>query len=299
MLTKFKSTQKEEAVDYYNENGYVIIEKLLPKKEINNFLSHYNSFKNKKYYIFRSQDTNRPELLKVNEYNFIEHSLLDPKDLPFTDGFAEACEKCITDSHVSEMLSAISGKQKHTIWQSMFFDRSTGTVEHQDHYYLDTKEDGKLVAAWFAMEDIHEEAGCFFVCPKSHKSKILSRDLKHEEFVYATKEMISEGGYEKKLCNLKEGDVLFWHPLLIHGAFKNDNPKHSRKSFTAHYIPEGNTRHDDRQIETISSKFNPDILVWKNTEFKKKIEHIKRLGRYTLNKLTKSKVKMEMKGEKY
>ena len=36
----------------------------------------------------------------------------------------------------------------------MFFDRSTGTVEHQDSWYLDTDPPGNLVGVWYALEDI-------------------------------------------------------------------------------------------------------------------------------------------------
>ena len=39
--------------------------------------------------------------------------------------------------------------------------------------------------------------------------------------------------------SLKKGDVLFWHPYLIHGSYNQTNSKFSRKSITAHYHPIG------------------------------------------------------------
>jgi len=36
---------------------------------------------------------------------------------------------------------------------------------------------------------------------------------------------------------LKKGDVLFWNSRTVHGSLETKNPKYSRKSLTAHYLP--------------------------------------------------------------
>ena len=127
----------------------------------------------------------------------------------------------------------------------MFFDKSTGTVPHQDYYYLDTDPPGHLVAGWFALEDIQEDAGAFFVVPKSHMGPLIKRKTNipqfsdHEEYVTKVQKLITEQNYEPKPMLLEKGSVLFWHPFLVHGAFQNANPNHSIKSFTAHFLPFG------------------------------------------------------------
>ena len=124
----------------------------------------------------------------------------------------------------------------------MFFDKSTGTVEHQDHYYLDSDPAGKMAGTWYSLEDIHEDAGCFFVLPGSHKGKVIERNnganfSDHDTFVTEINHLINEGKYEYKSFPLSKNDVLFWHPYTIHGAYNNRNPSFSRKSLTAHYYP--------------------------------------------------------------
>lgn len=300
MLTKFRANQTEDIKKYYTENGYVIIEKLIPDTKVNQVMNCYEKFKKQKRYLFRSQDTNRPELLQINSEGLIEHSILDPKDLAFSSGFSSAVEEYITDEGVGDMLTVLSEKQKHIIWQSMFFDKSTGTVAHQDHYYLDTLPDGNLIAAWYALEDIHSDAGPFYVYPKSHLDATLSRELTHEEFVKETQRLISKNQYQLLECPLNKGDVLFWHPCTIHGALNNKDKKYSRKSLTAHFIPEGFQRHDKEVLpETMPSRYNNDILAWAKGKHNDKIEYAKRYVRFFMNKFRNKDVIMEMKSEKY
>ena len=40
---------------------------------------------------------------------------------------------------------------------------------HQDTYYLDSEQVGKMTAAWLALEEIKADAGRFFICPETHK----------------------------------------------------------------------------------------------------------------------------------
>ena len=47
------------------------------------------------------------------------------------------------------------------MWQNMFFDKSVGTVDHFDSWYLDTDPPGSLIGAWFALEDIDGKGGTF------------------------------------------------------------------------------------------------------------------------------------------
>ena len=48
----------------------------------------------------------------------------------------------------------------------MLFDKSTGTIDHADTWYLDTKPRGKMIAAWIALEDIKNQLEDFLYIPK-------------------------------------------------------------------------------------------------------------------------------------
>lgn len=269
MSQAFLSSEHQQIKDYYEENGYVVIKNAISLDKIIDFINKYESFKISKNYYFRSQDTNRAEKLTINEKGFIERSILNPLELVYQKDFCRSSSNIICADSVSQILRTLTGKQKHTIWQTMFFDKSTGTVAHQDHYYLDSDPPGNLVACWYALEDIQEDAGAFFVVPKSHKGSVIPRKTDvplfsdHEEYAKNIQKLISEQSYPIQPMLLEKGSVLFWHPYLIHGAFQNANPNYSRKSFTAHFLPEGYSRLGISRVKPTISSTNPDILFWK------------------------------------
>jgi phytanoyl-CoA hydroxylase len=168
--------------------------------------------------------------------------------------------------HVSETLMRISGQPSFISWQDMLFDRSVGTIDHQDSWYLDTRPHGHLVAGWFALEDIHPSSGPFFVYPGSHLlPRVSETDFPvHEDFLAEIKKMVAGSGLEKKSALLKKGDVLFWHPNLVHGADTVQDERYSRKSLTSHYYPVGYLRKDSKtladDLQMIKRTDNPVIF---------------------------------------
>ena len=144
----------------------------------------------------------------------------------------------------------ISGVSHYISWQDMLFDRSVGTVDHQDSWYLDTMPYGRLIAGWFALEDIHLDSGPFFVYPFSHLLPRISETEypKHKDFLAAIKRLRDKSDLKKKSMLLGKGSVLFWHPNLIHGADLVGDERHSRKSLTSHYFPVGCLRKDSTDL---------------------------------------------------
>lgn len=285
----------------YAEQGYVIIPNLISEEKINSFLEGYERLKKKKFYIIRAQDTNRPEKLEVNKYGFIEHSIWNPHYHVMAKGFSEGVYNIITDKGISDVLEAISGESKHTIWQSMFFDRSTGTVAHQDHYYLDTDPAGGVIGIWVALEDIDDDCGPFYVYPTTHLGVIANREVDHNEgYVGAIADALAHKEYTKVDCKVKKGDVVFWHSCTIHGSNENKDPKRSRKSITGHYFPSsfqklGTMAHGFIQKDATMPTINPAIEEWKKTKLEKNIRHLRYGVRYLLNSINKKQVKVEMK----
>lgn len=57
----------------------------------------------------------------------------------------------------------------------------------------------------------------------------------HDEFIKNMVEATQISNLTKKKMLLSKGDLLLWHPYLIHGAFSCENEAQSRKSFTSHF----------------------------------------------------------------
>ena len=120
------------------------------------------------------------------------------------------------------------------MWQNMFFDKSVGTVDHFDSWYLDTIL-LKPYRFWFALEDI-DGKGVLPYLSSFHKIDFSEcYNYNHDEFIKFSSDKAKK--YNKFELKIRKGDVLFWHPNLIHGSSLQNKDGYSRKSLTAHYFP--------------------------------------------------------------
>ncbi len=247
--------------EYYQNNGYVVLRGVIEHSIIDAFMAEYERIKRSHMFIYHSQSTHRVIRPELNEHGFVRESMLDPSRLNLFSGFSRAIQQCIYHAAVSDALTALDGQERHVSWQDMFFDLSTGTIEHTDTWYLDTDPPGSLVGAWFALETIDKRAGVFFVMPGSHRSPQLDRGhyTLHEDFRKATLKFVDEHGFRPKGMAIDKGDVILWHPFLVHGAFSNEDARFSRKSFTSHYFPYGAKRRAMAATE-LEPTFNPRLF---------------------------------------
>src|SRR6185312_17127504 len=82
-------------------------------------------------------------------------------------------------------LEEITGFDSFNLMQTMLFDANTATPAHQDWWYLDSVPRGHLLAGWFAMEDIDERAGRFYVLPRLWRVELHgdTPNLPHSEWL--------------------------------------------------------------------------------------------------------------------
>lgn len=226
--------------DYYALEGYYVFRNLIPSDKIDALLKLYKGeILSSKEHFFR-QSSNRWEKNRINQHGYSQESFRDVHFYPGHRAFSDAALEIFCSNEVQKALAELTDGPGFNLVQSMLFDQNTGTAGHQDSYYLDSLPNGNLLAGWFALEDIHEEAGRFWVMPGTHK---IDFDLNEEE-------KTSNGAYLKKLATyinankekvtapaLNKGDVLFWNSWTVHGSAPTINPIRSRKSLTAHYLP--------------------------------------------------------------
>ena len=221
----------------YLKEGYIIFKSLISNNKINKILEELEIFKKKnKLYYSQSEHNWRKIKSDLDEFGLLECSFENFTDLPWGGQLSKAGREILQSKEILDALREISNYKDFCMWQNMFFDKSTGTIDHIDTWYLDTNPMGDLIGAWIALEDINGKGGVFHVYPKSH----LSSNKKwigtnHEEFIeWSKKESIN---FKKKALYLNKGDLLLWHPSLIHGSTLQQKKGVSRKSITAHYHP--------------------------------------------------------------
>ena len=256
----------------FQDEGYVIVRDLINEELIKNILDCLEKFKSKNIFYYTQSSHTWVKSSKTSKEGYLIDSIQSPTKQSNCGQLKSAAEKIISCNEISKILQEISEKRKFINWQNMLFDKSTGTIDHADTWYLDTKPRGNMIAAWIALEDINESAGRFFVYPKSHKLNIqenINKTFK-DNYSYAKfmHKFTKENNLKKFAPALRKGDVLFWHPFTIHGSLNQKDNKFSRKSLTAHYHPVGFARIDTAEnvkkinsyIKNMRSSSNPYIF---------------------------------------
>lgn len=188
---------------------------------------------------FFRQNSSRYEKNQLSKYGYVRQSFLDIHQFRRFPEFSRCAIEIYTSQVMRDALRAITGSASCNLMQTMLFDANTETWPHQDWWYLDTVPNGKLLAAWFALEDIDERAGRFYVLPKSQTVNLHADtpNLPHKEWIERVRGYVTEHSDAVYAPALKKGDVLFWNSRTIHGSLPTQDEQFSRRSLTAHYMP--------------------------------------------------------------
>jgi len=228
---------------YFQENGYIIIENFIDERLIDKVLHELDLVK-KTSNLFYSQNNHRVHKFNscINDDGLLINSIQSPSKHLHLQGLRKSVLDVITAPSITNLLQELTGsKSKLVLYQDMLFDRSTGTLDHRDTWYLDSKPRGAMNAIWIALEDISSLSGPFHVYKGSNKTFCI--DEVDEVYKSGTEEVaekiISENKLLKVPAIIKKGTILVWNSYTLHGS---ENPKDdftSRKSITAHYYPIG------------------------------------------------------------
>jgi len=225
------------AAAYYGEHGYVVQKQLIPTAAIDLLLSTYTEDILPSKSRFYRQSTNRYEPNRLSQFGFVEQSFLDIHAYQRYPHFRSASLAIFFAETLHRALTSITGSAAHNLMQTMLFDANTQTPPHQDWWYLDSVPNGQLIAAWIALEDIEEAAGRFFVIPNSHRVVLHQPGMPHSKWLTCVRQYFDDHRAQVYAPALKKGDVLFWNSRTIHGSLETIDPKYSRKSLTAHFLP--------------------------------------------------------------
>ena len=168
--------------------------------------------------------------------------------------FSQAIRDLIFADAIAGFLGLIF-ESKLFVSQTLGFLRGSAQNGHQDSAYVAYSIPRQFAATWIALEDVTLGCGELFYYAGSHKLEEFLFGGKYKstyevqrmhrgldpqeeilEHVRSLEQRSNARGLPKRRLAAKKGDVLFWHPDLVHGG----NPvstSTTRKSIVTHYCP--------------------------------------------------------------
>ncbi len=232
----------KEEKKFYDENGYVILNKVFSDEEAEIFNKSIRRHANKSF----------AALINPDRYE----SLFDQDERPKSDitiseikETSELARSIMTDQRMVELLDIFHeektiGLSSQFIFKEAYSDYSSQAWRpHQDNFYPKNKNAAYITLNWF-LKDADKENGTIFCYPRSHKLGLLPAKNN-----VSFREKIGENpGSECKIPDdfldkktdiiIPANSVVILNGNCIHGSYPN-NSNRSRPWFSSCYISEG------------------------------------------------------------
>lgn len=238
----------KQKLNAWNNNGYVVLENIIPSEMIDNFWNDFETLVNNPDKYDLSIRIDLEEFKPNQERNikdFPKEALLG-KFVKINDfhNSSVAGKKLMSHPSIVTFLEAIFNQQA-VVLQSLIFMYGSQQPTHQDFPWVTAKIPSQLAAAWIALEDIKIDSGPLYYYIGSHKIPKFNFGTGILYKRTSTKSPLEFAAYLDKTCTdlelpketllIKKGDVLIWHSALAHGGSIITNPDQTRKSFVCHY----------------------------------------------------------------
>ena len=227
-----------EQMDHYKQQGYLVIRNLLNQEDLDPYLQRLDDIITgkvppadkmlvmKDIMVAKGRvKTSKPQeaIAKLQDFNFDEvlsGYLRNEKILDYVENF---CGPNIKTSHNMLINKPPNVDGRHPL--------------HHDLLFFPFRPADKIVATWTALEHVNRQNGCLAVLPGSHLAGELyehgmPEDAKNINLAYfGVKDLDLDNRVH---LEMDPGDVVFFHPLLVHGSGRNKSQGY-RRAISSHY----------------------------------------------------------------
>ena len=203
-------------VNYFNQNGFVVIKNILKKNQINNLLHEIEKIKqkalntkNKRYFHLTSDK-------KINTIHNIQKFYK-----------SKILENLSKNKKIQKFLKLVLSRNLSVRNLEFFLKpKKTGMASpiHQDNFFWNIA-DAKAINVWVALSNASKQNGGVYYLKKSHKIGLIDHV---SSFMKGTSQKIpfqkiKNKKFEKFYPDLKKGDCIIHHCEVIHGSKKNNS----------------------------------------------------------------------------
>jgi ectoine hydroxylase-related dioxygenase (phytanoyl-CoA dioxygenase family) len=149
--------------------------------------------------------------------------------------------------------SQLFGDHAVRFWHDQLFCKppfNGGVVAwHQDYSYWTRTGPIQHLTCWVGLDDATVENGCLHYIPGSHRWGLLEKPVLAGE-MDGLKAFLSEeqkNAFKPVAAELKAGEAVFHHPLMVHGSFKNDSDR-PRRGLVINVFRDGTSSNSDEML---------------------------------------------------
>jgi phytanoyl-CoA hydroxylase len=263
-----KSELVREQLDFYKENGYIIIENFLSAQELEHWRSSVmEAVEDRKGQKMPGKSIKTGEDDGINkEADYFKNVFDQLLNLWQTN---DKVKEIMFDEVIGKMAADLSGADGIRIWHDQALIKRPWA--NPTSWHLDTPfwsfSDRRALSIWVALDDVTLENGCMFFIPGSHKettfeSPQIGKNLADIFDVYPQFKTA-----KSVPAVMKAGSCSFHNGLTIHGAHANMTSGF-RRAMTCAYMPDGNVYNGKPNIlpESYLSQLKPGDLLDNNDQ---------------------------------
>jgi phytanoyl-CoA hydroxylase len=264
----------EEAVSFYRENGFLVVENCIPAEGISELREETTQ-------VCRGNRGAFGGITEAQAGETDDDVLRRYLCIHFPHKISDTMKGYVAHPSYVDALSRIIGPNVKCM-QSMLFMKASGKpgqAWHQDEFYIPTR-DASLTGGWLAMDDATVENGCLWILPGSHRRKIIYPQQANQDdkrfdcagiaykFPYHDEDSVP--------VEVKAGSIVFFNGYLLHRSMPNYAKSGYRRVLVNHYMSaesflpwaapkegESMATADYRDVIMIAGE---DPYAWKGTE---------------------------------
>jgi phytanoyl-CoA hydroxylase len=226
-------------VDFFNKQGYLLVENLLTNQEVEEYRKVYEDFLSNKIESarYRGDLAGQPdEPDKGQKVEKITQIMIPSRLLP------SLLDKTLhkrSQAYARQLLGDDLGLDFDMLIDKAPFTNAP-TPWHQDCAYWISMPDTRAVSCWVALDEAVKENGCMWYIPKSHLLPIRP----HRPSAKGGGALMCDASEDEAVAlEIKPGSCVFHHGGTLHYSRGNSTDKR-RRAFITNFRPESMIRYE-------------------------------------------------------
>src|SRR6266496_145177 len=239
---------KEEQIQKYQDDGFIVIENFLGPEELDHWQKAVTTAVEERAGIkIPGKNIKTGEADGINEDSDYFAKVFDQLlNLWQTNAMVK---ELMIDQRIGKMAAQLSGADGIRIWHDQALIKRPWA--NPTAWHLDTPfwsfSDHRAISIWVALDDATLENGCLFLIPGSHKLTSFNKITigRNMDGIFDVYPQLKNS--RPVAAPMKAGSCSFHNGLTVHGA--NANMTNGfRRAMTCAYMPDGNTFNGEPNI---------------------------------------------------